>query len=239
MTRSRDALRGVAADAVQALVDGRHGDPFAILGPHDRDGERVVRALLPGARGVEVVSRETAGDDVPASLGVLDLAHPGGLFAGHVQATAPYRLRIAWDDAVQETEDPYAFGLLLGELDLHLIAEGTHYEIGRCLGAQPMTVEGVDGVRFAVWAPHARRVSVVGDFNVLGRTPASDAAASRGRHLGAVRAARRGGNALQVRDHRTRRVAAAAKGGSRRAGQRGRAEHGFGRRRSGAVPLDR
>jgi 1,4-alpha-glucan branching enzyme len=66
---------------------------------------------------------------------------------------------------MQETEDPYGFGLLLGDLDLHLISEGTHYELGRCLGAQAMTIGGVEGVRFAVWAPNARRVSVVGSFN--------------------------------------------------------------------------
>ena len=66
---------------------------------------------------------------------------------------------------IQETEDPYSFGLLLGELDLYLLAEGSHLELGRCLGAQAMSIDGVAGVRFAVWAPNAQRVSVVGDFN--------------------------------------------------------------------------
>ena len=99
------------------------------------------------------------------SSGRLELAHPGGLFAGPVVEGRPYRLRIMWPNAVQETEDPYSFGLLLGALDLHLITEGTHYELGRCLGAQQMTVGGIKGVRFAVWEPNARRVSVVGDFN--------------------------------------------------------------------------
>ena len=160
MTQAQDAIAGTSAEAVQALVEGRHGDPFAILGPHEVAGRHVVRALLPGARGVTVVARE---DGSP--LGRLDLTHPGGLFAGFIEQASPYRLRIDWADAVQETEDPYAFGLLLGELDLHLIAQGTHYEIGRCLGAQPMSVAGSAGVRFAVWAPNARRVSVVGDFN--------------------------------------------------------------------------
>ncbi len=156
----RDALWGLGSDAVQALVDGRHGDPFAILGRHEIGDERVVRALLPGARGVEVVARE---DGSP--LGTLEMVHPAGLFAGPVQGSGPYRLRIRWPDAVQDTDDPYSFGLLLGDLDLHLIAQGTHYELGRCLGAQAMTVEGVSGVRFAVWAPNARRVSAVGEFN--------------------------------------------------------------------------
>ena len=78
---------------------------------------------------------------------------------------APYLLRIAWPGAVQETEDPYSFGPLLGELDLHLFNEGRHFELAEALGANAMTIDGVHGVRFAVWAPNAERVAVVGDFN--------------------------------------------------------------------------
>ncbi len=120
----------------------------------------VVRVFLPGARAVAVVA---AADGAP--LGALNPTQPAGFFAGTVSAAVPYRLRITWPDAVQETEDPYAFAPLLGELDLHLIAEGRHREIGRVLGAHAVTVQGVPGVRFAVWAPNAQRVSVVGDFN--------------------------------------------------------------------------
>jgi 1,4-alpha-glucan branching enzyme len=160
VTIGQDCLLGIDAAAVQALVDGRHGDPFSILGPHNRDAMSIVRALAPGAQAIDVVAREDS-----SLLGRLELAHPGGLFAGAVVGGRPYRLRIKWPNAIQETEDPYSFGLLLGELDLHLITQGTHYELGRCLGAQPMTIGGVKGVRFAVWAPNARRVSVVGDFN--------------------------------------------------------------------------
>ena len=160
MTIGKDCLVGIGADAVQALVDGRHGDPFSILGPHSHNSMSIVRALAPGAQAIDVAAREDS-----SLLGRLELAHPGGLFAGPVVGGRPYRLRILWPNAVQETEDPYSFGLLLGELDLHLIAEGTHYELGRCLGAQAMTIGGVKGVRFAVWAPNARRVSVVGDFD--------------------------------------------------------------------------
>jgi 1,4-alpha-glucan branching enzyme len=156
----RDATVGIDAEAVHALVEGRHGDPFTILGDHRVGEARVVRAFLPGAQGVDVVAREDG-----SRIGTLDMVHPGGLFAGPVRAAGPYRLRIRWPEAVQETEDPYSFGLLLGDLDLHLIGQGTHYELSRCLGAQAMTVEGVPGVRFAVWAPNARRVSVVGDFD--------------------------------------------------------------------------
>jgi 1,4-alpha-glucan branching enzyme len=160
MTLGQDCLFGIPSAAVQALVDGRHGDPFSILGPHRCSSMSVVRVLAPGAQKIEVVAREDS-----SWLGRLELAHPGGLFAGPVVGDRPYRLVIQWPDVVQSTEDPYSFGLLLGELDLHLIAEGTHYELARCLGAQTLAVGGVQGVRFAVWAPNARRVSVVGDFN--------------------------------------------------------------------------
>ena len=156
----RDAMSGIAPEAVQALVHGQHGDPFSILGHHAVGGGRAIRAFLPGALGVDVVAREDG-----SRLGTLEPVHPSGLFAGIVQSTGPYRLRIRWPEAVQETEDSYSFGLLLGDLDLHLLREGTHYELSRCLGAVAMAVEGVPGVRFAVWAPNARRVSVVGDFN--------------------------------------------------------------------------
>ena len=160
MTVGQDCLFGISSEAVQALVDGRHGDPFSILGPHACGSTSVVRVLAPGAQEIVVVAREDS-----SHLGRLELAHPGGLFAGPVVGGRPYRLVIQWPEAVQETEDPYGFGLLLGDIDLHLIGEGTHYELGRCLGAQTMTIGGVQGVRFAVWAPNARRVSVVGDFN--------------------------------------------------------------------------
>jgi 1,4-alpha-glucan branching enzyme len=140
---------------IEAIVAGRSGDPFAVLGRH---GE-TVRALLPGATGVEIVSAD--GD----LLGTMELVHPAGLFAGTCPQTAPYRLRIDWNGVVQETEDPYSFGPLLGELDLHLIAEGRHRELAACLGAHVLEVDGIQGVRFAVWAPNASRVWVVGDFN--------------------------------------------------------------------------
>ncbi|MDQ0008767.1 1,4-alpha-glucan branching enzyme [Luteibacter jiangsuensis] len=144
--------------ATDALVEGRHGDPFALLGPHTLDGRRVVRALQPGAQGVELID---AGGHVIAELARV---HPGGLFAGFVEAPA-YRLRVHWPSATQDTHDPYAFGTLLGEEDLRRLSDGSHIELFRCLGAHPVTIDGVHGVRFAVWAPNAKRVSVVGDFD--------------------------------------------------------------------------
>ncbi|WP_421988361.1 1,4-alpha-glucan branching protein GlgB [Roseococcus sp.] len=143
-------------EAVWALIDGRHGDPFSILGPQTTPSGPLVRAFLPGASAVTLLA---GGKSVPMTR-----LHPAGLFAGGI-APGPYRLRIDWSGTVQETEDPYGFGPLLGELDLHLLREGRHQDIGRCLGAHPMVIDGIPGVRFAVWAPNARRVSVVGDFD--------------------------------------------------------------------------
>jgi 1,4-alpha-glucan branching enzyme len=147
--------------AVEALSGGGLSDPFAILGPH-RVGERlVVRAFLPGAEGVELVAR-----DGGARLGHLEREGGSDLWSGALANVAPYLLRIRWPEAVQETEDPYSFGPILGDLDLHLFSEGSHWDLARRLGSAETVVEGVPGVRFAVWAPNARRVSVVGDFNL-------------------------------------------------------------------------
>jgi 1,4-alpha-glucan branching enzyme len=131
-----------------------------VLGPFATGDRVLLRTFQPGARAVEAVARDDG-----RILAGLDVVDEGGLFAGEIPAGTPYLLRIHWHGGVQETEDPYAFGLLLGDLDLHLIAEGRHRELGQCLGAHVVTVDGVRGVRFAVWAPNARRVSVVGDFN--------------------------------------------------------------------------
>jgi len=146
--------------AAQALADGRVGDPFALLGPHPSEAGRILRVYLPAAESVAAI------DPGGALLAELQPLQIPGLFAARLADAGAYRLRIRWPaGVVQETEDPYSFGLLLGELDIYLLAEGNHLELGRCLGAQPMSIEGVPGVRFALWAPNAQRVSVVGDFN--------------------------------------------------------------------------
>jgi 1,4-alpha-glucan branching enzyme len=148
------------AETMDALVHGRLGDPFRVLGPHRGRHGTVIRTFQPGAETVEV-----AAGDSPGSVMELSKIHPGGVFGAEIDKAGRYQLRIKWPCAIEETEDPYSFGTLLGDVDLHLISEGTHRRLGECLGAQVMELGGVSGVRFAVWAPNARRVSVVGDFN--------------------------------------------------------------------------
>jgi len=145
--------------AIEALVQGRQGDPFSLLGPH-REGEGwVIRALLPGALAVTALA--PSGETLAAFRRV----HEAGLFEATTGARREYRLCIDWNGVRQETEDPYSFPPLLGDLDVYLLAEGRHRRIAECLGARPMTCEGIAGVGFAVWAPNARRVSVIGAFN--------------------------------------------------------------------------
>ncbi|MDB5985565.1 MAG: glycogen branching protein [Nevskia sp.] len=151
--------------AATALAAGYAGDPFALLGPHTDASGTVLRVFLPHALAVEALDRSTG-----AVLTTLRPLQVPGLFAGRLSHMQPYRLRIRWpgvgrEGTVQEVEDPYSYAPLLGELDLHLFAEGKHYELGRVFGAQVMQIDAVPGVRFAVWAPNARRVSVVGNFN--------------------------------------------------------------------------
>lgn len=159
-----DDVLWLSPDDAEALVRGTHGDPFSVLGVHAcgaEDAEScLLRVYLPGALGVDVLDRDTG----QRRCSLTGIQVPG-LFAGRLPHVAPYKLRIRWPGGERETEDPYSFGLLLGETDLYLIGEGNHRNLGHCLGAQPMAVDGVSGVRFAVWAPNARRVSVVGNFN--------------------------------------------------------------------------
>ena len=146
----------------EAVANGTHTDPFAVLGPHDAAATgRVIRAFLPGARRVTALARTSDGREL-CELHEVGVA---GFFVGRPTDDVPYVLHIEWPGGIQETEDPYSFGLVLGDLDLHLFAEGTHWKLAENIGAAPIEHEGVAGVRFAVWAPNAQRVAVVGDFN--------------------------------------------------------------------------
>jgi 1,4-alpha-glucan branching enzyme len=162
MAPTRRADRAQAA-AVEALVRGNHGDPFALLGPHrDGEGQLVVRTFQPHADRVWVL------DQAGQTLAELSREHPSGLFVGGLGSRPmpfAYRLRLEAGGQTFEIQDPYRFGEVLGELDVYLIGEGNHLQIYEKLGAHPMEMEGVAGVGFLVWAPSASRVSVVGNFN--------------------------------------------------------------------------
>ncbi|MBS0343942.1 MAG: 1,4-alpha-glucan branching protein GlgB, partial [Proteobacteria bacterium] len=140
-----------------------HGDPFGVLGPH-RDAEGLwVRALLPGARSVAVVQASSGWP-----LAELERQGQSDLFAALVpaaEARLGYHLQVDWGTHTSELEDPYRFPPVLGETDVWLLAEGTHLRPFEQLGAHLRELDGVHGVAFAVWAPNARRVSVVGNFN--------------------------------------------------------------------------
>ncbi|HEU0054129.1 MAG TPA: 1,4-alpha-glucan branching enzyme, partial [Longimicrobium sp.] len=152
---------------VEQIVRGEHGDPYRVLGMHrvSINGEirLVVRAFRPDAASVAVVDAES-GEAVE-----MERAHEDGFFEAVLPRGAhafPYRLRVhGHDGTVREVADAYAFPPAIGDFDLYLIGEGTHLRLWEVLGAHPDVVEGVAGTRFAVWAPAARRVSVVGDFN--------------------------------------------------------------------------
>jgi 1,4-alpha-glucan branching enzyme len=145
--------------AALAIVGGYHANPFEYLGPHLENDQPVVRVFLPDAARVAVV-------DEGGRESELARVHNAGLFAGRVaQPTRRYRLRAQFKQSLIELDDPYRFPPILSELDLYLLGEGTHLQLYDRLGAHPMELEGVPGVAFAVFAPNARRVSVVGDFN--------------------------------------------------------------------------
>jgi 1,4-alpha-glucan branching enzyme len=158
-----------AAD-IDLLIHSAHWDPFRVLGQHEvaTDGvaARVVRAFLPDARQAWVVDLSSGGPGVRRPM---ERAHPDGLFELVVPGRAaqfPYRLAIENHEGHSwEFVDAYQFGPVLTDFDLHLLSEGTHYKSYERLGAHLREHEGFRGVHFAVWAPNALRVSVIGNFN--------------------------------------------------------------------------
>ena len=150
--------------AIQRVQAGNHHDPHNVLGAHParsggRDGT-IIRAYHPDAKQVECLI-----DGSSATMQSLG----GGIFALFVPDRQPplsYRLRFSFDNGeTWERDDPYRFQPSVGEMDLYLFGEGNHRRLWEALGARMCTLDGVEGVSFAVWAPNARRVSVVGDFN--------------------------------------------------------------------------
>ncbi len=164
--RKPKAARGAnpLAKLATALLAGDEHNAFAVLGMHQTGASSVeVRVFRPDAAKVVVVAREDGRE-----MGELPKAHESGFFAGAIlgaTASFAYRLKLTFGEHETIVDDPYAFGPTLGELDLYLHAEGNYLRAFEKMGAHPIEIDGVSGVSFAVWAPNARRVSVVGDFN--------------------------------------------------------------------------
>jgi 1,4-alpha-glucan branching enzyme len=146
---------------VDAIAAARQKDPFAVLGPHLTDEGWAIRAFVTDALSVRAVTREGAP--------IAELPRRKGDFfealVPQAEERPTYRLEVTRVSGVDSYEDAYAFGPALGPLDDHLLVEGAHRELYRRLGAQIVRHEGADGVLFALWAPNASRVSIVGDFN--------------------------------------------------------------------------
>lgn len=152
---------GLAKADIEAILQSRHADPFAILGVQQKDDKFVARCFIPHA---EAVTAETLAGKAAGDLVCLD---PAGFFAGTVslKKLQPIRYRARNAGGEWMVIDPYSFGPVLGPMDDYYIREGSHLRLFERMGAHPLTLEDVDGFHFAVWAPNAQRVSVVGDFN--------------------------------------------------------------------------
>ncbi|MEN8108198.1 MAG: 1,4-alpha-glucan branching protein GlgB [Pseudomonadota bacterium] len=144
---------------LQQLLEARHHDPFTLLGRHTLGDNEMVRVFIPRAEWVRIVETGCS----------LQRIADSDLFEWHgPSGSVPERYRLIWRDsygAEHVAYDPYCFPQQLSDFDLHLFAEGKHWHIYRILGAHRRQVDGVYGVLFAVWAPSAERVSVVGNFN--------------------------------------------------------------------------
>jgi 1,4-alpha-glucan branching enzyme len=152
---------------IRQLLKAEHGKPFELLGPHEAEDGVVIRAFLPDAKAAWLIPEP---DDMPPDVREYSMQrkHKDGFFEVSVagERLFKYRIRIlAANGEEKQFHDPYGFAPVLTDFDLHLIGEGTHYNNYDKLGSHVRTIDGVKGVHFAVWAPNAGNVSVVGDFN--------------------------------------------------------------------------
>ena len=145
---------------LERIVEARHYDPFAVLGRHEVEGKTIVRALIPGAREVRIAE----GEHHLSRVGETELFE----WRAETSVQLPEHYSLIWRDHRHRehiAHDPYTFPTALSDFDLHLFGEGRHWHAYRLLGAHVHEIDGIGGVLFAVWAPSAERVSVVGDFN--------------------------------------------------------------------------
>jgi len=157
-------IAGLPADELNRFLAGTHSDPFRILGPHRVGDDLEVRIFRPDARKIDIALNREAKETIAA-----EEIHRDGFFCAIVPGATrdlDYQLRITTSDGSERlVRDPYQYGPIMGEIDLHLFAEGQHWQIYEKFGAHLRTIGDAAGVYFAVWAPNAQRVSVVGDFN--------------------------------------------------------------------------
>ena len=153
----------VAQSVINSFFDGKQADPFAVLGMHETHNGIEIRALLPDADKVEVIDKETQ-----SMVVALERVDERGFFSAivpNVNHFFAYQFKVYWGSDVHLIEDPYRFHLMINDLDQWLLAEGSLLRPYEVLGAHFTECDGVPGVNFRVWAPNAKRVSLVGDFN--------------------------------------------------------------------------
>jgi 1,4-alpha-glucan branching enzyme len=160
---------------MEAIIGGYHGDAFSVLGPHPVNSPKgarptwEIRAFLAQAKNVFLLATgvDASGVETPVVETQMEKRHKDGFFVAELQREpGVYQFRLEdWEGASRIAEDPFRFGTIITDFDLHLHSEGTLYEAWRSFGAHPMNLAGVPGVQFAVWAPNAEYVSVAGDFN--------------------------------------------------------------------------
>lgn len=154
----------LSKEEMQAVINGDHGNVFAVLGIHRDKGSKEVfiRAYQPNTRSIEVLKNDGT------SLGMMTKLDDRGFYQINLGVGENFAYRFKIENDLGNTymaEDAYRFQSNIGDIDAYLFAEGTHLDMYKKLGAHPMTMDGVAGVSFAVWAPNAKRVSVVGGFN--------------------------------------------------------------------------
>jgi 1,4-alpha-glucan branching enzyme len=167
-------ISGLPPDELNRFLSGTHSDPFRILGPHRLGDDLVIRVFRPDVKKIAVVldrqSRDDRGSGILSESPIeAEKIHRDGFFCATVpKATRDlaYQLRLTnWDGSERVVGDPYRYGPIMGEVDLHLFGEGQHWKIYEKFGGHLRNIDNETGVYFAVWAPNAQRVSVVGDFN--------------------------------------------------------------------------
>jgi 1,4-alpha-glucan branching enzyme len=167
-------ITGLPPDELNRFLSGTHSDPFRILGPHRLGDDLVIRVFRPDVEKIAVVldreSRDDRGSGILSESPIeAEKIHRDGFFCATVpKATRDlaYQLRLKyWDGSERIVGDPYRYGPIMGEVDLHLFGEGQHWKIYEKFGGHLRNIDNEAGVYFAVWAPNAQRVSVVGDFN--------------------------------------------------------------------------